>query len=179
MRIILELESTDIEHFREAFLRARRVAECADEIDILDAAKTMLDQLCVSSVPAYVRKRLVHVQHLIVLLEDDDFGLPAPERLEALAALTYFGDPEDLVPDHLEGIGLIDDAILLELLARRMRRVLDAYRRFCAFRTTLETGKGGLRERTERASALADMRRSLLAELGDRRSRGTRAVPAQ
>ena len=125
MRITFELESADIEHFQGAFDRARRLACDADEVDIVDAAKQALDSLCIATIPGYVRKRLVHVQRLILMLEDEDWSLRGPERIDALAALAYFGDPDDLIPDHIEVIGLIDDAIMLELLARRMRHVLQ------------------------------------------------------
>ncbi len=176
MRITFELESTDIEHFQSAFDRARRLALETDEIDIVDAAKQALDSLCIATIPGYVRKRLVHVQRLILLLEDDDWNLPAPERTDALAALAYFGDPDDLIPDHIAVIGLIDDAIMLELLARRMRHVLQAYRQFCTYRNALGTAAHGKEQRSVRARALAEKRRLLMEELQSRRDRvGARA----
>lgn len=179
MRITFELESTDIEHFQSAFDRARRLALETDEIDVLDAAKHALDSLCIATIPGYVRKRLVHVQRLILLLEDEDWNLPVPERTDALAALAYFGDPDDLIPDHIEVIGLIDDAIMLELLARRMRHVLQSYRRFCAYRKSLGSACGDRQQRSARARALAERRKTLMAELRTRRERvGTRAEQA-
>lgn len=171
MRITFELESADLDQFVEVFDRVRRLAIEADEIDILDAAKHALDTLCLSKVPTYVRCRLVHVQRVILMLEDQDWHLPQPERHDALAALAYFGDPDDLIPDHLAGIGLLDDAIMLELLARRMRRVLDMWQRFCAFRAALpEIGDSAV-ERSQRARALALERVRMLEELQLRRDR--------
>lgn len=172
MRITFELESDDIEYFQNAFDRFRRLATEADEIDILDAAKQTLDSLCIASIPNYVRKRLVHVQRLILLLEDAEWSLSAPERTEALAALAYFGDPDDLIPDNIEVIGLIDDAIMLELLARRMRHVLQAYRKFCAFRESLGDPASQSEDwRVPRARALARRRAELMIELQNRRER--------
>ena len=171
MRITFELESADLERFQSAFARARHLASHAEEVDILDAAKQALDAICIDQVPAYVRKRLVHVQRLVVLLEDDEWNLPGPDRSEALAALVYFGDPDDLIPDHLEVIGLIDDAIMLELIARRMRHVLDAYQQFCSFRTTLGATQCGDAERLARAHKLAQQRLQLVEELKIHRAR--------
>lgn len=171
MRITFELESADIEYFQNAFERFRRLATEVEEVDIIDAAKQALDSLCIARIPNYVRKRLVHVQRLILLLEDADWSLSAPERTEALAALAYFGDPDDLIPDHIEIIGLIDDAIMLELLARRMRHVLQAYRKFCAFRESLGDASGADGERVERARVLAACRAQLMDELQSRRER--------
>ena len=171
MRITLELESADLERFQSAFDRARRLAADADEVDIVDAAKHALDAVCIDKVPAYVRKRLVHVQRLIMLLEDDDWSLPAPDRNDALAALAYFGDPDDLIPDHIEVIGMVDDAIMLEMIARRMRHVLLAYRQFCSFRKSMAVSPSADATRLSVARELAEYRARLLDELNSRRER--------
>ena len=171
MRITFELETSDLERFYNAFDRARRLAAETDEIDIVDAAKQALDAICIDRVPAYVRKRLVHVQRLILMLEDEEWSLPMPNRSDALAALAYFGDPDDLIPDHIEVIGLIDDAIMLELIARRMRHVLQAYRQFCVFRKSLAVKSEDMETRRSRAVAVADSRAKLVEELVTRRER--------
>ena len=171
MRITFELESADIERFQASFARSRRLAMDAEEVDIVDAAKHALDAMCVDTAPTYVRKRLVHVQRLIVMLEDEAWALPAPERTETLAALAYFADPEDLIPDHLEVIGLLDDAVMLELLARRMRHVLDAYAKFCAFRTSLGAQPADSAPRMQHVRSLAERRIALIVAMHVRRSR--------
>ena len=174
MRITFELDSNDLQRFHAAFERARRLAVDADEIDIIDAAKQALDGLCLGAMPAYVRQRLVHVQRLLLMFEDEEWVLPAPERGEALAALAYFGDPEDLIPDHLEVIGLLDDAVMLELLARRMRHVLDAYEQFCRFRTAQVQVPGDAGNRVARSRELSERRAELVAAMQARRRRSTR-----
>ena len=68
MRITFELEPADIERFHEALARARRSAGCADEFEVIEAAKYALDHLCAGNAPAYVRKRVIEVQHLILML---------------------------------------------------------------------------------------------------------------
>lgn len=134
MRITIELEPRDIAGFRKALARSRRIARTADECDILDAAKHALNTLVIGNAPDYVRKRMVGVQRLIVMLEDTDWALSNPERGMVLETLVYFGDPEDLIPDEIEGIGLLDDALMIELLLRHQRHTLEAYADFCAHR---------------------------------------------
>jgi uncharacterized membrane protein YkvA (DUF1232 family) len=140
MRITLELEPSDIERFNAAFERVRRTTRCADEVDVIDAAKYALDHLHTSTTPAYIRKRLCEVQRLIVMLEDEAWALADPERTDVVESLAYFSDPDDLIPDDIEVIGLLDDAIMLELLLRRLRRVRRAYADFCTFRAALRAG---------------------------------------
>lgn len=179
MRITFELDSADLRRFHDAFERARRLAEAADEIDIVDAAKQALDALSVESVPTYVRRRLVHVQRLLLMFEDDEWALPAPERGDALAVLAYFSDPDDLIPDHMAGIGLIDDAVMLELLARRMRHVLDAWDRFRAFREALAPDGGDAETRRERSRRVSERRAEIVAAMRVRRRRSAAIAGAK
>ncbi len=161
MRITFELEPDDIERFHAALARTRRSADCAEEVEIIDAAKYALDHLCAGSAPAYVRKRLVEVQRLIVMLEDETWALTDPERADIVATLAYFSDPDDLIPDDIEVIGLLDDAIMLELLLRRQRRVRKAYDEFCEFRER----QAHTQDRTGRARDLAELRVKLHARM--------------
>jgi len=161
MRITFELEPDDIERFHAALARARRSTDCADEVEIIDAAKYALDHLCAGSAPAYVRKRLVEVQRLIVMLEDETWALTGPERADIVATLAYFSDPDDLIPDDVEVIGLLDDAIMLELLLRRQRRVRKAYDEFCEFRDR----QAQAQDRAARARDLAALRTRLHARM--------------
>jgi len=134
MRITINLEPADVERFTRALDRSRRIAHGADEADILDAAKHALDSLPLASAPGYVRKRIGSVQTLIAMLEDEAWQLPRAERLEVLAALVYFSDPEDLIPDDIEVIGLLDDAIMIEIALRKLKPALRAYAQFRRFR---------------------------------------------
>ena len=177
MRITFELEPADIERFQQALSRSRHATRCADEVDVIDAAKYALDHLSASMAPAYVRRRLVEVQRLILMLEDEAWALSDPERCEVVETLAYFSDPDDLVPDDIEVIGLLDDAIMLELLLRRLRIVLNAYADFCAFRTTLAAMPGDSEARRQYARALAERRAKLHARMRRRRTRKPKREP--
>lgn len=134
MRITFELEPADIARFHEALARAERRVACADECDIVAAARHALDTLPIASAPGYIRRRLLEVVGLVEMLEDEAWALPQAERAEVLRLLAYFSDPEDMIPDEVEVIGLLDDAIMLELLVRRIRHVVQAYDEFRAAR---------------------------------------------
>jgi uncharacterized membrane protein YkvA (DUF1232 family) len=170
MRITFELEPADIERFHAALARARRMTRCADEVDVIDAAKYSLDHLATSTAPSYVRRRLVEVQRLILMLEDEAWALSEPERSEVIETLAYFSDPDDMIPDHVEVIGLLDDAIMLELLLRRLRPVLRAYADFCVYRSTLASMSGDAEARRQHARSLAERRAKLHARMRRRRS---------
>ncbi|MBS0581939.1 MAG: DUF1232 domain-containing protein [Proteobacteria bacterium] len=167
MRITIEIEPKDLARFQQALRRSRHVAQQADEADVLDAAKQALDSAPLATAPTYVRKRIAGVQRLITMLEDDAWALPVRDRIDVLEALVYFSDPEDLIPDDIEVIGLLDDAIMLELLLRKLAPVLRAYADFCKFRQELAAAAPPTRH--EYAASLARKRDALRARLDRRR----------
>lgn len=175
MRISFVLEAEDIERFHSALARAERLADCMDECEIVETAKDALNNLPLASAPRYVRQRLVCVQQMILMLEDEAWCLPGDERREVLRTLIYFADPEDLIPDDVAVIGLLDDAIMLELLLRRLRHVIDAYVDFCNYRRELEAAVQPL-VRTAQAALLARRRDSLRERMRRRISRMEQAA---
>ena len=97
MRISLELEPADIERLHAALARARRASACADEIDVIEAAKYALDHLNTAGSPAFVRKRVVEVQKLICMLEDEAWAL-SPEELARAIRTVAAGEPAFSAP---------------------------------------------------------------------------------
>lgn len=170
MRITFELEPSDIERFHEALERADRRVASADECDIVAAARHGLETLPIDCAPGYIRSRMREVARLVDMLEDEAWALPQVERGEVLKLLAYFSDPEDLIPDDVAVIGLLDDAIMLELLLRRIRHVVAAYADFCAARKA-QAGAGGGEQRIANARELARARERLHARMRRRRVR--------
>jgi uncharacterized membrane protein YkvA (DUF1232 family) len=165
------LEQADIERFIAALARSHQLALDAEETDVLTAAKQALNTLSIGSAPVYVRKRIVVVQRLILMLEDDAWALPRPERTRVLETLVYFADPEDLIQDDIEVIGLLDDAIVLELLLRRQRHVLQAYSDFCDYRELLRAESATPAAHHASALKLARRREALQARMRRRAER--------
>lgn len=170
MRIVIELDPEDLKRFEDALQRASDCARTAEESDILDAARHALEDLPLATAPRYVRERMGQVRVLVDMLEDEAWALPAEDRMEVLRALAYFSDPEDLIPDHIGGIGLLDDVIVIEMLLRRERHLIAAYRDFCAFRAARGAMPQERNARIAHAAVLA-RRREQLRERMHRRAR--------
>ncbi len=62
-------------------------------------------------------------------------ALPTRSLIAVLAALLYFLDPLDVIPDFIPVIGFADDAAVLLWVASRVRRDLEAF-------VEWETGQG-------------------------------------
>lgn len=162
MEITLALEESDLARFRAGLDIARALVETMDECDVVDAAKSSLADLPIAGAPGYVQRQLARVQLLIAVLEDDEFALGGAARREVVAALIYLSDPDDWIPDAHHTFGLLDDAIMVEVLMRDLAPIVAAFERFASARR--EARAAGF-ERGVISRKLAALRRSLLAEL--------------
>lgn len=167
LRISFELDDSDLKHFQLIMDEARRAASRLAPEDIVAAAEAQLEQIPQSSAPGFILERLTNLRLMIRMLSDIEWRLPHQEATRVLNALAYFAEPEDLIPDHIPGLGFLDDAIMIELVVRELRHEIDAYRDFCEYREQLSR-KG---ESASRAGWLDTRRKSLHARMRRRRLR--------
>ena len=178
MQIALELADEDLKHFELIMRESRKSAAHAPPEAIVAGARQLLTQIRESRVPEYVRQRLEKLELMIAMLADHEWRLPEQDALQVLNALAYFCEPQDLIPDHIPGIGFLDDAIMIDLVEQELRHELEAYQDFCAFRnqrpvkhTVKARGKAVTRDEW------LDSRREELQSRMRRRKRKSRAEP--
>ncbi len=136
-KLTIELSDRDLRHFRRELRRARESVGIADDEEILAAAADLVQSMRRSDLPDFVVERLDRLETLLAMLTDPEWRLEDDERNPALSALAYLCDPEDLIPDDIPGIGLLDDAVMIELVFREVRHELDAYEDFRRYRRAL------------------------------------------
>lgn len=134
LRVSFELDDEDLKHFRLIMKQARKVASRLAPEDIVANAEDMLRNIGKSKIPGFIRQRLETLEVMIQMLTDHQWRLPHNDATRVLNALAYFTDAEDLIPDHIPGLGFLDDAIMIELVSRELRHEIEAYREFCEFR---------------------------------------------
>ena len=117
----------------------------ADDEEILSAARELATSLRSSKLPDFVTGRFGKLETLLAMLTDADWKLGDRERGPVLAALAYLCDPEDLIPDSIPGIGLLDDAVMIELVFHELRHEIEAYEDFVRFRKSLPRGASAQR----------------------------------
>jgi uncharacterized membrane protein YkvA (DUF1232 family) len=142
LRITIDLDDDDLKHFRLIMQAAQKSARRCVPEEIVARAEAQLAELRDTALPGFVRERLTKLQSMIAMLSDDEWRLPQRDATRVLNALAYFTEPEDLIPDHIPAIGLLDDAIMIELVIRELRHELDAYADFCDFRRSCPPRKG-------------------------------------
>ena len=134
LRVSFELDESDLQHFRLIMREARKVATRTPPEEIVAATERVLDEIGTQGSPGFITDRIGKLKLLIRMLSDRDWRLPHDEAMRVLNALAYFNEPDDLIPDHIPGLGFLDDAIMVELVMRELRHEIEAYRDFCNFR---------------------------------------------
>jgi uncharacterized membrane protein YkvA (DUF1232 family) len=134
LRVTFDLEDKDLKYFRTQMKVAQDSAKRATEAEIIDKAEAMINEVTAAGVPNFVMQRVERLRALIDMLKDEEWALAATERKNVLAALAYFADPQDLIPDNVPVLGYIDDAIMIELVVTELTHEIDAFNDFCRFR---------------------------------------------
>ena len=170
LRVSFELDEEDLQHFRIIMREARKAAAQLTPEDIVAAAEELLQEMVARSTPGFILERIEKLHLMIEMLTDLDWRLPHQEAQRVLNALAYFTEPEDLIPDHIPGLGYLDDAIMIELVVRELKHEIEAYRDFCEYRSS-RAAAGGRRARVNRDEALATRRDELHSRMRRRRER--------
>ena len=167
LRVSFELDDNDLTHFRLIMREARKAAARMAPEDIVAAAEDLLADLGTANTPGFIQDRIHRLRLLIRMLSDLEWRLPHQEATRVLNALAYFTEPDDLIPDHIPGLGFLDDAIMVELVMRELEYEIEAYHDYCEYREQ-NTGKG-------REDWLAERREELQERMRARREERRKA----
>ena len=170
-KLTIELSDRDLRHFRRELKKARASVQIADDEEILGAALDMEKVMKGTDLPDFVTERLDQLESLIAMVTDEDWPLADDERNPVLSGLAYLCDPEDLIPDDIPGIGMLDDAVMIELVFRELRHELEAYEDFRAYRESLTKRSVLRRASADVAEKIARRRGQLMARMRRRHKR--------
>ncbi len=173
LRITFELGESDLKHFRTIMREARAAAKNLPAEEIIASANQLLDEVRSADAPDFISERLMKLEIMLQMIQDKEWKLPQKEVTRILNALAYFSEPEDLIPDHIPGLGFLDDAIMVELVVRELRHEIEAYEDFCKYRATEESRrrKLGKADHVSREEWLKQRRISLQQRMRRRRRR--------
>lgn len=174
LRISFELDDNDLQHFRLIMREARNAAARRSPEDIVAAAADLMQKIGDEGAPGFILERLQKLDQMTHMISDLDWRLPHSESKRVLNALAYFAEPDDLIPDHIPGLGFLDDAIMVELVLRELRHEIEAYRDFCEFRNREQARSVG-NVHSHRKKGLEARREELQSRMRRRRQRGLRS----
>jgi len=164
------LDESDAAYFRGLYRTARRNAKGQDPKRIVREAKALIGRVrAAKRVPRFVEDAIQTLEDLIQMLEDEDYALPKSAADQAVAALAYFANAEDVIPDHIPALGFLDDAIMIKFVEEEFRHELWAYRKFRSFRAGAEQRPWTSVARSRLPKRLADYRKSLRAKVQEKK----------
>ncbi len=171
-KVSFTLDEGDVDYFRRLFRLARKSAAAIDENEIMAAATELVEEVRTKKgIPQFIIEAVAAIEDLKEIILDEDYRAPKSVRNQVLGALSYFANPDDLIPDHIPVLGFLDDAIMIKFVEEEFKHELWAYRKFRKFRDGAE-----LRPWTQLASSrlpgrLEAMRKKLRADVAARKAR--------
>ncbi|MBN8886896.1 MAG: DUF1232 domain-containing protein [Rudaea sp.] len=171
LQITIDLKDSDLQYFIDAAKRAQAKAGNLTPKQITDAASKLLVESKSVNVPEFIAARLSKLDAMIGMVNDAGWALSEEDKKRVLSALTYFAEPEDVIPDSVPVLGFLDDAIMIELCQRELKHEIDAYEEFVAHRAA-EAAHRKVNVDTvkmERVDWLEDRRAELQARMASRR----------
>jgi len=138
-KITFTLDDDDARYFRSLYRRVKRNARERDSEEIIREARTIVKRVRANrKTPRFVLHAIDVLADLADLMRDEEWAAPKKVRDAVLAALGYFAMPDDLIPDHVPGLGFLDDAFMIKFIEDEFRDELWGYRKFCRLRDSSE-----------------------------------------
>jgi len=166
-----ELNDRDLEHFQKAMANAKEAAKDRTADDIVMCTGKLLEDAAKVHIPDFIKQRLLRLDDMIAMVRDEGWHLPEEDRQRVLSALVYFCDPKDIIPDSVEVLGFLDDAVMIELCVLELKHELEAYDDFCDYREHEARRRGLEPAQLGRADWLESRRDELVDRMHARRER--------
>ena len=172
IKITFTLDEQDAAYFRGLYQDAKKNAAGLDLSSVVESARGLISRVrSGKKVPNFVTEAIATLETLMEMLEDKDFALPKDEASAVLAALAYFANPQDLIPDEVPGLGFLDDAIMIKLVDEEFEHELWAYRKFRKLVAGMELRPWTEIAQQRRPGRIAEFREQVRAEISKRKSR--------
>jgi uncharacterized membrane protein YkvA (DUF1232 family) len=157
-----------VDHARES-VRDEKAARHVEK-----AARDLIEETGRGDLPEFITSRIAKLSVMIDMINDVEWKLSAEDRQRVIGALAYLCDPDDMIPDHIPGLGFLDDAIYAEIIIKELRNEIELYEEFCAYRKAEEARRAARGEdiKLGREEWLAAKRAALHKKMHRRRSAG-------
>ncbi len=83
----------------------------------------------------YVLEHIAPLENMLQMFVDNQWELSTATKKYLLAAFSYLTQVDDLIPDTIPVIGLLDDCIVIGIVANKIKLELDNYTNFSQYRS--------------------------------------------
>ena len=169
LHISFRLSQSDLEYFSGVMEQAHEKANDISEQQVVDNAIELLEKVNQSNTTDFIRDHMGQLDILTSMVVDEGWGLIEDDRKRVLAALSYFSEPHDLIPDDTPALGFLDDAIMIEIVFKALEHEIQAYRDFLVFRASETNRRGEDAAKVQKTDWLEQRRQQLHARMRRRR----------
>lgn len=171
-KISFTLDDSDLAYFRAIFRAAKKNAGDVDRSKIEEGVKRLIEDVRgAKRAPAFVVEAVGTLEDLLGMLDDVAYAAPASVHRSVLAALAYFADAKDVIPDDIPMVGFLDDAIMIRMVEEELKHELWGYRKFCKFRDGAEQRPWSVIAKQRLPGRLKERRDQIRAEIREREER--------
>lgn len=119
----LNITQEVIQHFNTVLLNSREI----DADNVVGSAKKSLSKFQNQGQEKFVVEHMETLEKMMQMLSDKRWKTSKADRKFILSALQYFTQEDDLIPDDIPKIGLLDDCIMIDIVEKKIKQKLSAY----------------------------------------------------
>jgi hypothetical protein len=163
LRLSFNLGDDDLRHLEEVAEQTQVLARHTPPAAIIAAAREVWEKGQGSHVAGFVRERFGRLHTIIAMATDADWQPRPEDQQRVLNALACFSTPSESA-----GVGLLEQAIMIELVSRDLDHDIQAYQAFCKLR---DQARQRRHPGVDQEQWLAQKRDELQARARERRQR--------
>jgi len=134
VRVSFNLDDSDLEHLAAIAQQTQQRARSEPADATIAGAREVLEAANRAQLAGFVKERYSRLGTMLQMVEDPQWRLSAEDRQRTLNALACFGSSTAASATS----GLLDHAIMIELVSRDLHHDLEAYSDFCRFRASYD-----------------------------------------
>jgi hypothetical protein len=142
LRISFDLRDADLRHFEELAQQTQSFAKMRSAESIVAAAREVLESGERAHLAEFVKERFARLRAMLDMATDADWQPNGEDQQRLVNALACFSAPPD-ASGQPPTVGLLDHAIMIELVSRDLEHDLAAFRDFTKFREAQRTRRVG------------------------------------
>ena len=167
-RVSFDLDDADLQHLAGVVQQAHASVRQRSAQEVVAAARQVLEESQQGQPADFLVHRLERLRLMLDMVGDPDWRLSEEDSQRLLNALACFS--RSAAPAG-PSMGVLDHAIMIELVGRDLTHDLDAYRDFCKARQRLGARRAAAQSEESRREWLEQRRSALQTRMHQRRQR--------